>query len=99
MKEVVIVSGARTAVGTFQGTLKDIPAARLGAVCIRETLKKAGLRPRPGQMMLDKAPEPLKGTGLIELEEKYRDWDESLQEIEVDEVIMGNVLQAGQGQN
>ena len=99
MKEVVIVSGARTAVGTFQGTIKDIPAARLGAVCIRETLKKAGLRPRPGQNMLDKAPEPLKGTGLIELEEKYRDWDESHREIEVDEVIMGNVLQAGQGQN
>ncbi|MCF8105750.1 MAG: acetyl-CoA C-acetyltransferase [Desulfohalobiaceae bacterium] len=99
MKEVVIVSGARTAVGTFQGTLKDIPAARLGAVCIRETLKKAGLRPRPGQMMLDKAPAPLKGAGLIELEEKYRDWDQSLQEIGVDEVIMGNVLQAGQGQN
>jgi acetyl-CoA C-acetyltransferase len=38
-------------------------------------------------------------SGLIELEEKYRQWDESHREVEVDEVIMGNVLQAGQGQN
>jgi len=34
MREVVIVSGARTAVGTFQGTLKTIPAAQLGAVAV-----------------------------------------------------------------
>lgn len=99
MKEVVIVSGARTAVGNFQGTLKNTPAAQLGAVCIRETLQRAGLKPRPAKNMLDKAPEPLKGTGIIELEEKYRNWDENHREIEVDEVIMGNVLQAGQGQN
>ncbi|MBW2201957.1 MAG: acetyl-CoA C-acyltransferase, partial [Deltaproteobacteria bacterium] len=52
MSEVVIVSGARTAVGNFQGTLKDIPAAQLGAICIRETLKRAGLKPKPAQYML-----------------------------------------------
>ncbi len=99
MREVVIVSGARTAVGTFQGTLKTIPAAQLGAISIREALKKAGLRPKPNQDMLDFAPKPLQGKGLVELEAKYQDWDQSHTEVEVDEVIMGNVLQAGQGQN
>nr|HID57899.1 acetyl-CoA C-acetyltransferase [Desulfobacterales bacterium] len=99
MREVVIVSGARTAVGTFQGSLKDIPAAQLGAICIRETLKRAGLRPTACKDMVDFAPDKLKGVGIIELEEKYRQWDDSHQEIQVDEVIMGNVVQAGQGQN
>lgn len=99
MREVVIVSGARTAVGSFLGTLKDIPAAQLGAICIRESLKKAGLKPRATQGMMDAAPGPLKGSGLIDLEKKYRQWDESHIEVDVDEVIMGNVIQAGQGQN
>lgn len=99
MREVVIVSGARTAVGNFMGTLKDIPAARLGALCIRESLKRAGLRPRATADMLSFTPERLKGAGLIELERKYREWDETHREIEVDEIIMGNVVQAGQGQN
>ena len=99
MKEVVIVSGARTAVGNFMGSLKDIPAAQLGAICIRESLKRAGLRPRATEDMAAFAPEKLKGTGLIELEQKFGQWDESHREIEVDEVIMGNVVQAGQGQN
>ncbi|MGC8490184.1 MAG: acetyl-CoA C-acetyltransferase [Syntrophobacteraceae bacterium] len=99
MREVVIVSGARTAVGNFMGALKDIPAARLGALCIRESLKRAGLRPRATEDMLSFTPERLKGAGLIELERKYREWDETHREIEVDEVIMGNVVQAGQGQN
>jgi len=99
MREVVIVSGARTAVGNFMGSLKDIPAAQLGAVCIRESLKRAGLRPMATQDMVSFAPEKLKGTGLIELEQKYRQWDDSHREIAVDEVIMGNVVQAGQGQN
>ncbi|WP_373498020.1 acetyl-CoA C-acetyltransferase [Desulfococcus sp.] len=99
MREVVIVSGARTAVGNFMGTLKDIPAAQLGAVCIRESLKKAGLKPRATQGMLDTAPVPLKDSGIIELEKKFRQWDDDHIEVAVDEVIMGNVLQAGQGQN
>jgi acetyl-CoA C-acetyltransferase len=99
MREVVIVSGARTAVGNFQGSIKDIPAAQLGAVCIRESLKRAGLRPKATEDMVAFAPEKLKGTGLIELEQKYRQWDDSHREIEVDEIIMGNVVQAGQGQN
>jgi acetyl-CoA C-acetyltransferase len=99
MSEVVIVSGARTAVGNFQGTLKDIPAAQLGAICIRETLKRAGLKPKPAQYMLDAAPDKLKDIGIVELEAKYQQWDDSHQEVEIDEVIMGNVVQAGQGQN
>ena len=99
MREVVIVSGARTAVGNFQGTLKDIPAAQLGALCIREALKRVGLKPAATPDMIDFAPEKLKGVGIIELEEKNRQWDDSAREIAVDEVIMGNVVQAGQGQN
>ena len=62
--EVVIVSAVRTAIGSFLGSLKDISAADLGAIVIKEALERAGVAP--------------------EL---------------VDEVIMGNVLQAGLGQN
>jgi acetyl-CoA C-acetyltransferase len=64
MKEVVIVSAARTPVGRFGGTLKDIPAVQLGAMAVKEALKRAQVSPD-----------------------------------QVDEVILGNVLQAGQGQN
>ena len=64
MKEVVIVSAVRTAIGTFGGSLKDVPAAELGAIVIKEAVSKAGIKPE-----------------LVE------------------EVVMGNVIQAGQGQN
>jgi acetyl-CoA C-acetyltransferase len=64
MKEVVIVSAVRTAVGKFGGTLKDVPAAELGALVIKEALVRANVKPE-----------------------------------QVDEVIMGNVIQAGLGQN
>jgi acetyl-CoA C-acetyltransferase len=64
MREVVIVSATRTAIGSFGGTLKDVPAVDLGAIVIKEAIYRAGIKP----------------------------------EI-VDEVIMGNVLQAGLGQN
>ncbi|MCP3738644.1 acetyl-CoA C-acetyltransferase [Rossellomorea sp. BNER] len=63
-REVVIVSAVRTAIGTFNGSLKDISAPELGAIVIKNALEKAGI-----------------GTD------------------QVDEVIMGNVLQAGLGQN
>ncbi|MCL6476936.1 MAG: acetyl-CoA C-acetyltransferase, partial [Peptococcaceae bacterium] len=59
-----IVSAVRTAVGKFGGSLNGIPAVELGALVIREAVKRAGI-------------------------------DQQL----VDEVIMGNVLQAGLGQN
>ena len=64
MKDVVIVSAVRTAVGTFGGALRDIPAIELGKVAIEEALKRAKIKPE-----------------------------------QVEEVILGNVLQAGQGQN
>lgn len=64
MREAVIVSAARTAIGKFGGTLAGIPAADLGAIVIKEVLKRANIEPQ-----------------------------------QVDEVLMGNVLQAGLGQN
>ena len=63
MRDVVIVSAVRTALGTFGGTLSNTPATELGAIVIKEALSRAGLK---GE--------------------------------QVDEVIMGNVLQAGLGQ-
>ena len=99
MKEVVIVSGARTAIGNYGGALQDIPVVKLGGIVIKEALKKAGLRPERDAEVLSYEPEVLKNTGLIDLEKKYHDWDDSLQEVTIDEVIMGNVLQGGQGQN
>jgi acetyl-CoA C-acetyltransferase len=41
--DVVIISGCRTAVGKFQGTLSDLTATQLGAVVVREAVKRAGL--------------------------------------------------------
>ncbi|MBV4445788.1 MAG: acetyl-CoA C-acetyltransferase [Clostridium tyrobutyricum] len=64
MSEVVIASAVRTAIGKFGGSLKSVPATDLGALVIKEALKRANVKP--------------------EL---------------VDEVVMGNVLQAGLGQN
>jgi acetyl-CoA C-acetyltransferase len=64
MQPVVIASAARTAVGSFGGTLKDVPAVDLGGTVIKEVLKRAKILPE-----------------------------------KVDQVIMGNVLQAGLGQN
>ena len=64
MGEIVIASACRTAIGTFGGTLKDVPAAELGAIVVKEAVKRAGIKPE-----------------------------------QVDEVIFGNVLQAGLGQN
>ncbi|MCS0672333.1 acetyl-CoA C-acetyltransferase [Cytobacillus firmus] len=62
--EVVIVSAVRTAIGSFNGSLKDVSAPELGATAIKGALKKAGVTPD-----------------------------------QIDEVILGNVLQAGLGQN
>jgi acetyl-CoA C-acetyltransferase len=44
MKEVIIASGARTAVGTFGGALKDVPPIDLGATAIKEALARAGVK-------------------------------------------------------
>ncbi|WP_136799307.1 acetyl-CoA C-acetyltransferase [Desulfosediminicola ganghwensis] len=99
MKDVVIVSGKRTAIGAYSGTLKDTPVVDLGAAVLKETLKSAGLRPVTSEECSRFAPEPLAGAGKIELEQQYDDYDAGLQSIEIDQVIMGNVLGAGQGQN
>ncbi len=99
MREAVIVSGARTAVGTFGASLKDVSAIRLGALAIREALKRACLKPIVKKELLEVAPDAFKWAGITDLEKKHSQWDESLQGVQVDEVIMGNVLQAGQGQN
>jgi acetyl-CoA C-acetyltransferase len=64
IKEAVIISAARTPTGKFQGALKGFSATELGAMVVRETVKRAGVRPE-----------------------------------DVDEVIMGCVIQAGLGQN
>jgi acetyl-CoA C-acetyltransferase len=99
MREVVIVSGARTAIGTFGASLKDVQVVKLGAIVIREVLKKAGLKPVTKKEILDVAPDAFKLAAMTELERSYYQWDDSLEGIQVDEVIMGNVLIAGQGQN
>jgi acetyl-CoA C-acetyltransferase len=96
--DVVVVSGARTAIGSFGGSLKDTPVVQLGSLVIKETLKRAGLRPRTGKKLLDVGPDALKGEPC-EVEQKACNWDTSLKEVQVDEVVMGCVLQGGQGQN
>ncbi len=45
MDQIVIVSGVRTPVGKFQGSLSDVTATRLGAVVVREAVKRANLQP------------------------------------------------------
>ena len=64
LKQPVIISAVRTPVGKFQGALKGFKATDLGAMVVRESVRRAGLAPE-----------------------------------EVDEVIMGCVIQAGLGQN
>ncbi len=99
MKEVVIVSGVRTPIGEFGGSLKDVTTVELGSLVMKETLKKAGLRPDVSGLMKDVAPEKFKDQGVTELEKGYQDWDDTHTPVVIDEVIMGNVVQAGQGQN
>jgi len=63
-KDVVIVAAARTAVGSFGGSLADVPAHKLGAAVVKNLLQRTGLKPD-----------------------------------QIDEVILGQVLTAGSGQN
>jgi len=64
MQEPVIVSGVRTPIGKFLGSLAPFSAVDLGSIVVREAVKRAGIEPD-----------------------------------RVDEIIMGNVIQAGLGQN
>ncbi|HAR32744.1 MAG TPA: acetyl-CoA C-acyltransferase, partial [Desulfobacter sp.] len=99
MKDVVIVSGARTAIGSFGGVLKTVSSVDLGAIVIRAALERAGLRPEVSDEMMAFAPDKLRDRGMTELEKGYANWNTDATPIAVDEVIMGNVLQAGQGQS
>ena len=45
MKEVYVVNCCRTAIGSFGGSLKDVPAAEMGAVVMKEALSRAGVKP------------------------------------------------------
>ena len=66
---------------------------------MKETLKKVGLRPVATENLTQFEPDAMKGVGMTELEKKGHDYDDSLQPIEIDEVLMGNVCTAGLGQN
>ncbi|NMD05992.1 MAG: acetyl-CoA C-acyltransferase, partial [Deltaproteobacteria bacterium] len=99
MKEVVIVSGARTAVGEFGGSLKGVKTVDLGALVIKESLRRAGLRPAVNDFIKSCRPDALGKFEMTEINKKYYDYQPSLKPVYIDEIIMGNVLQAGQGQN
>lgn len=45
MKDIYVVSCCRTAVGTFGGSLKDVPAAKMGAIVVKDALKRGGVKP------------------------------------------------------
>lgn len=99
MRDVVILGGVRTPVGSFGGSLKSTPVVTLGSLALKETLKRLGLRPVASDELKNFEPDALKGTGMIELEKNAYDYADSLETIQIDEVIMGNVIGAGQGQN
>ena len=99
MREVVIVSGSRTAIGTFGSGLKNVPVVELGSIVMKDVLKRANLKPVAGVAAMQFAPDKLKDQGITDLEKKSCDWDAAAAEVTIDEVIMGNVLQAAQGQN
>jgi len=44
-REVVIAGACRTPIGTFGGTLRDVSAVKLGTIVIKESLKRAGIKP------------------------------------------------------
>ena len=52
MSDIVIVSGARTPMGGFQGSLSSVPAVELGAVAIREAVARAGIQPADVQEVI-----------------------------------------------
>ncbi len=99
MKDVVIVSGVRTPVGSFGGSLKSVPVVDLGTTVMKDVLKRVGLKPAVDESQNEFSPDTLKDQGMIDIEKKGYDYDDSLNPVFIDEVIMGNVLQAGQGQN
>jgi acetyl-CoA C-acetyltransferase len=98
-RQPVIVSGARTAVGNFGGSLKSVRAIDIGALVIRETLRRANLRPLCDSFSESCRPDIFGKYEVTEFHKKFHDWSDDAVPVFVDETIMGNVLQAGQGQN
>ncbi|MCX7982797.1 MAG: acetyl-CoA C-acetyltransferase [Syntrophales bacterium] len=99
MKEIVIASGARTAVGEFGGSLKGIRVVDLGALVIREALVRAGIRPVVSDSLKKCRPLPIRDIEMTEVVKAHYKYDEGLAPVYVDEVIMGCGIQAGQGQS
>ncbi|WP_455391701.1 acetyl-CoA C-acetyltransferase [[Eubacterium] cellulosolvens] len=95
----MIVNGARTAVGNFNGSLKDIRVTELGAIVIKEALKRAGLKPVVNDFIKTSRPDIFGEFDKTEINEKHYDFDDSSASVYFDEVIMGNVLQGSLGQN
>ena len=79
--------------------MKTISVVDLGSIVMKDVFKRTGLRPVASDAMEAFAPDKLKGRGRIELETRHGEWDDASIPVTVDEVIMGNVLQAAQGQN
>src|SRR3989337_2064658 len=52
MKEAVITGAARTAAGSFLGSLADIPAPKLGAVAIAEAVSRGGIKKEEGDQVI-----------------------------------------------
>ncbi len=99
MRDVVIVNGARTAVGNFGGSLKGIGAVDLGALVIREAIRRSGLRPDVSDAVRACRPDVFRTIDRTEIQERHYDYPDSAAPVYFDECIMGNVLQAGLGQN
>ncbi|HOP64349.1 MAG TPA: acetyl-CoA C-acetyltransferase [Spirochaetota bacterium] len=99
MKEAVIVSGARTAIGSFGGSLKDVSAIEIGSLVMSEVFRKINLKPVVSGEQISLAPDKLKHAGQLEIEKKGYNYEDGAKEINVDETVMGCVLQASQGQN
>jgi len=99
MKEAFVVNGARTAVGEFGGSLKGVKVVELGAIVIKEAIKRCGLRPAITDDLKTYRPKPFGNFDQTEINKKYDDYDKALKPVYFDEVIMGHGVQAGQGQS
>ena len=78
MRDVVIVSGARTAVGSFGGALKEVRAVDLGALVIREAIRRAGLRPDLSAAVRACRPDVFRDVDKTEIRKKYYDYPDTV---------------------
>lgn len=99
MKEPVIVSATRTPIGNFGGSLKDVKVVELGKVVVRDLLEKMDLKPIVPEKVKASRPSVSRDVDRTDLEKEHGSWEESHHGIAIDEVILGNVLQGGQGMN